>query len=195
MTTRILAAVTATAVLATAAFWHFSPYLALNRMNSAAKALDAETFNAHVDYPRLRENLKAEFSSHFARRAAPASEPDNQFARAGLEMGNMIGQKMVAGMVDAMVQPDVVMRAMKAGRLQAQDRGEEPQLGGPEAADAKEPDWTSDREGLNTFVVYVGEPGEARAERMGLVMERAGFASWRLTGVRLPQSLGTKPAG
>jgi hypothetical protein len=188
MTSRIIAAVAATAVLATAAFWHFSPYLALHRMNTAAQALDAETFNAHVDYPRLRENLKAEFSAHFARQAAPAN---NALARAGMEMGSMIGQAMVGGMVDAMVQPDVVMNAMKAGRLDAQEAGVEPRLGGKDAADA-EPDWTTDREGVNTFVVYVGEPDDTQEQRVGMVMERSGFASWRLAGVRLPATLGAQ---
>jgi hypothetical protein len=188
MSNRIIATVVATAVLATAAFWHFSPYLSLNRMNTAAKALDAETFNAHVDYPRLRESLKSAFSAHLAGLSPSQSAEASQ---ASMDLGGMLGQKMVDGMVDAMVQPEVVMNAMKAGRLEAQERGQAPQLGGENAA---EPDWSSAREGLNTFVVYVGEPGDTQAERIGMVMERAGFASWRLTGVRLPASREVNPA-
>jgi hypothetical protein len=42
----------AIALLALAAYWYWSPFLALKQIQSAARAQDADAFNRHVDYPR-----------------------------------------------------------------------------------------------------------------------------------------------
>ena len=46
-------------ILTIGASWYWSPFLAIKQMQSAAKVGDADTFNDYVDYPRLRESLKA----------------------------------------------------------------------------------------------------------------------------------------
>lgn len=42
------------------AYWHYSPYLALKSMRTAAEQKDAESFNAHdpsIDCPRKRNAI------------------------------------------------------------------------------------------------------------------------------------------
>ena len=51
------------AIFALGAYWYWSPFLVIRQMQSAAKVGDADAFNDHVDYPRLRESLKGHLNS------------------------------------------------------------------------------------------------------------------------------------
>ncbi|HEU5068648.1 MAG TPA: DUF2939 domain-containing protein [Sphingomicrobium sp.] len=47
--------------VASGALWYFeSPIWTLKRMRDAAQSRDADALNAYIDYPALRESLKAE---------------------------------------------------------------------------------------------------------------------------------------
>ncbi len=163
----------AVALVGVAAYWYWSPVLALGQLKSAAKAMDGESFNAYVDYPRLRESMKDEVMT----KVAGVSPSDKSTGAAGL-----LGQVFVSGMIEALVRPEMVMRMMKEGAVQ-------PEAEQAAAKDDSKTDWSSQREGLNTFVAYVGDEGEPQEKRLGLVMERSGFASWRLVGMRMPAPL------
>ena len=104
-------------VLAIAAYWYWSPLLAVHQLQSAAKAGDADTFNDHVDYPRLRESLKGQLTAAFTEHMASQQAPDNDFGKAGAALGAMLGMAMVDKMVDAFVRPETVMRAMQEGKM------------------------------------------------------------------------------
>jgi len=54
------------AVVAVAAYWYWSPFLALKQMQSAVRAQDADAFNRHVDYPRLRDSVKSQMAARMA---------------------------------------------------------------------------------------------------------------------------------
>jgi hypothetical protein len=101
------------ALLAVAAYWYWSPFLAIREMQSAAKANDAETFNTHVDYPRLRESLKGQFSLLMGEQMAKSTDSSDPFAA----FGTMLGLAMADKLVDAMVRPETVMRGMQSGRF------------------------------------------------------------------------------
>lgn len=159
-------------VLAVTAYWYWSPLLALHQMQSAAKARDGASFNERVDYPRLRESLKSSLLGHDAEQ--PASD-----SRAG-SMGRAIGEALVGRLIDGLVQPQVVMRMMEQGKLKPTR---------PESTTndrTQEKDVISERVGTNTFIAYVGQPGESKEQRLALVMERSGFATWRLVGLKAP---------
>ena len=46
--------------------------------------------------------------------------------------------------------------------------------------------WTSERKGVDKYITYASKPGEPEDRRVGLVLERSGFANWKLTEVQLP---------
>lgn len=160
-------------VIAVAAFWYWSPFLALRQLQAAAKAGDGPAFNERVDYPRLRESVKTSILGQQA--AQPAS--DSTFG----SVGRAFGEALVGRMIDALVQPDVVMRMMEKGRLKVESSESDA------AADEEKKDWFSERDGANRLTAWVGKTGQAKEERLGLVMERYGFASWRLVGLNMPQ--------
>lgn len=174
-------------LVAVGAYWYWSPVLALKQMQSASKAGDADTFNDHVDYPKLRESFKGQLSAMFTGGTSTQPSAGNEAARAGTALGNMLGLALVDKMVDAFVRPEVVMRAMQEGKMMPQRglAGSAPQE--PVAQSEDSAVWTSERVNVNKYIAFVAKPEDAPEKRVGLVLERSGFASWRLTEIRLPR--------
>jgi hypothetical protein len=185
------------AVLALAAYWYWSPWLAIHQMRNAAKAGDAAAFNERVDYPLLRENLKGQLSGAIGARAGERSESGSDIARAGAALGSLFATAMVDRMVDAFVRPESVMRIMQEGKLMPRREPrakapsdapaeEEGEAEGGQSTSKREPIWTTERQGVDTFILYARRAGQAEDRRTGLVFQRRGFASWVLTEIRLP---------
>lgn len=161
------------------AYWYWSPYWVLHQMKAAAESGNADKFNARVDYPRLRESLKGQLAAAMTAEMTKSNSGDGMDA-AGAAFGAMLGMAMVGGIVDAMVRPEVVMQAMTEAKLDPRNSGTS-ETKKRELDDVK---WSSERVGADKFIVYDSKPSEA--ERVGLVLERAGFADWKLTEIRLP---------
>ena len=53
-----LVALLLTVLAGTLVYAYASPYLTISRIRRAASAGDADTVNAHVDFPALRESIK-----------------------------------------------------------------------------------------------------------------------------------------
>lgn len=176
-----------------ASYWYWSPFLAMNQMAQAAEEKDADSFNSFVDYPRLRESLKGQFQARMGASFAAQSE-ENPFAG----LGAMLGMAMVNQMLDAMVRPEFVMRAMQEGKVRLErDRAYEDTQsapstangGGPSEAERKELKLVHDRKGVDKVVSYIVDPNRPSAplsERVSFVFERSGFATWKMTELRLP---------
>lgn len=114
MKARLAAAALAVIVVALGAWWYFSPFLAVRALQQAARAGDAATFNAHVDYPSVRQSLKVQLSGLLARKlGGGGGESTNPLAA----LGGMIGQRLIDPLVDALVRPETVMAALQNGRL------------------------------------------------------------------------------
>lgn len=185
MKSNTLRAVVVVVALAVVAYWYWSPFLAIHQMREAARTGDADTFNDYVDYPRLRESLKGQFSSRLTEKMASDPEPKNEYAKAGAALGSMFAAALVDKMVDAFVRPETVMRAMQQGKVM-------PKRSSAEAASAVAVDeadkvrWTSERKNVDKLIAYGGKPGQSENQRVGFVLERTGFARWKLTEIRLP---------
>jgi hypothetical protein len=218
----LLAALVVAAV-GVGAWWYFSPFLAVRDLQRAAQAGDADAFNAHVDYPRLRQSLKLQFSGLLAQKLGVSRDASNPMAA----LGGMIGERLIEPLVDALVRPETVMAAMQSGRLGATARGlaADPALGapaiparpeasaapappetapapgtaatGPAApAPADKPRWRIDRQGMSRMTAYAIDPARAQepdADRLALVFERSGFVDWKLTDIRLPARATIRP--
>ncbi|MGJ7509649.1 DUF2939 domain-containing protein [Variovorax sp. GT1P44] len=203
MKSRSLLAAALILLAALAAYWYWSPFLAVRQLQTAAQEGDAETFNAHVDYPRVRDSLKGQFS------AIVAQKLGTQHSRNPLAaLGSMIGLGLVNQLVDAMVRPETVMAAMKNGQLAKPAAAPSPPAPPPQAAGeapsaadtAPPPDraptenkarWVIERQGPSKITAYAVDPAKPDApnsERLGLVFERSGFVDWKLTELRMPAS-------
>lgn len=139
-------------------------------MRSAAQAQDANAFNQYVDYPKLRESLKGQFGARMADVMGKSNSGDNEFAKAGAAIGAALRMALVDRMIDAMVRPQMVMKAMNEAKLQspgsASKRAELP---------GRNAQWNVVRKGVDRVIAY-GQDGEKKAGGVGFVVDRSGFA-------------------
>jgi hypothetical protein len=172
------------ALAALGAYWYWSPYVAVYQMRSAAEKLDADAFNQGVDYPKLRESLKGQFAATMAERMASTSNKSAGGAESlGAALGSILGMALVDRFVDALVRPEVVMSAMQQGRLEAEANAPS----APVSREREEVDWHLDRPTLDKVIAYTTSKAERDVPpRVGFVLERSGFADWKLTEIRLP---------
>ena len=66
MKLKTIAGVLALTTAVVGGYWYYSPHLALKSMQAAAQQKDADKFNQHVDYPKLRESFKGQMSAIMA---------------------------------------------------------------------------------------------------------------------------------
>ncbi len=59
-------AVVLLAALVVGGYWYWSPFLAVKQLQSAADERNAKAFSEGVDFPKLRESLKQQFSTMLA---------------------------------------------------------------------------------------------------------------------------------
>ena len=93
-----------------AAFVFLRPYFILGEIKSAAKSGDAERLAELVDFPALRENLKAQLNANFMKHMSQDLQ-GNPFAGLGM----MLGTALVDKMVDSFVSPSG-LAAITAGQ-------------------------------------------------------------------------------
>lgn len=185
MNVKVIGSVLAAAAISLGAYWYLSPYAAMHSMRSAAEARDADAFNQYVDYARLRESLKGQFAAALAGEAGKAAGSSQS---GGAALGAMLGMAFMDKMIDAMVRPEVVMGLMNNAKLNGQQQA----AGGPKDSSTSDVKWTFERKGMSRLIAYGAKEDETTSaassapEKVGFVFEREGFASWRLTEVRLP---------
>src|SRR5438270_5643504 len=163
---RIAALAAALIVIASATLWYFeSPAWTLKGMKDAAQSHDADALNGYIDYPALRDSLKAAL---MARMMEEAQKDKSGFGGLGLA----VGSAMMGPMIDALVSP----AGMRASLLA------ETHVNAPAGASAlhvpKEP--VIVRRNFSEFVVTAKNQPNS-----GLVFKRHGL-SWMLSGVELP---------
>lgn len=178
-------AVVAAVVVAAAcigAYWHYSPYLAMKSLRAAAEARNADAFNEKVDYPKLRESLKGQLAAMVADNLGTGASPGNQFEA----MGSAMALALINPLIDAMVRPELVMKAMSKGELSMKPTRAE---AGQPAEQEREPKWDVERVSMNKVIAYAQDAKDSGTAKFGAVFERSGFADWKLTGLSLPQEL------
>lgn len=165
-TGKIAAIAAALIVIASAGLWYFeSPAWTLKGMKDAAQSHDADALNAYIDYPALRESLKAELT---ARMMAEARKDNSGFGALGMAFGSAV----MGPLIDGLVSPAGMRTALLAER----------QENTPLAASAlhvpKQP--VILRRNFSEFLVASRDQPDS-----GLVFKRHGL-SWKLSGVELP---------
>ena len=189
------------AIVAVAAYWYWSPYEAMWQLKSAAQSGDAAAFNEHVDYARVRESLKSQFAILLESKLnKPASGSNNGMAGFGPAFGAKLGMVLVNRFVDAIVRPETLMRAMQRGELLpvAKTPSATPMPSRENAVlqagvepKSNKLKWDYERQGVSTVFAHAtspNRPDELNQEKLGVVLQRSGFATWKLVEVRLPAS-------
>ena len=95
----------------------------------------------------------------------------------------MLGMAMVNQFVDAFVRPEMVMQMMKDGQVKV---GKPAASAPTTASGGDDPKWVIERKGLDR-VIAIPQKGTnpVTSEDLRFVFERSGFATWKLTEVRI----------
>jgi hypothetical protein len=154
-----------------------SPYYAALNLKSAAVSGDPDRLEAAVDFPAVRESLKAQFSVALTRRMN--REPDMRDSPlAGL--GRLMMPVLVDRMVDAVVDPDA-LAALVRGSRSLRER-QPPHTQNPDVR--YDYQWVSP----DRFRVKLSN-SRTREEGPSFLFERRGFAGWKLITLELPPDM------
>ncbi len=139
-------------------------------MKDAAQSNDADALNAYIDYPALRESLKAEL---MARMITEKQKDKSGFGALGMALGSA----MLEPLIDRLVTPAGMRAALLANRQENME---------PAASALRVPeDPVIVRRSFSEFLVTT-----KRQPRSALLFERHGL-SWLLSGVELPPDKST----
>jgi len=90
-----------------------SPYVTLYEFGQALRHSDANRVASMVDFPAVRESMKASIGAMMIRQMKESRDSNNPFAAAGLAIMTPI----VNGMIDTMVTPAGLVAMMKSGKM------------------------------------------------------------------------------
>jgi hypothetical protein len=169
--------VAAVAALALAGAYFGSPYLAVNSVAQAAKAGDTDKLNRLVDFPAVRDGLKADLSTAFTQRLN-ASAPGGQGGLSGLAA--QLVPVLVGKIIDTMVTPAGVATMIDTGR--APPAGA-PAPAGPSANPGPRLKTSLNWKGLGEVSVDTESDKRPGAS---LIFTRQGLFAWKLTRIGLP---------
>lgn len=143
-----------------------SPFLAAQDLGQAFKNGDRDRLAADIDFPAVRENLKADVRAKLmANMANDASMKNNPFAA----LGAMMVPTIVNNLVDGYVTPEGISTFIK-NQTNTSPNGR--------------PKFNASYAGLNRFII-ASEKGEG-SDQVRLIMERHGLFSWKVERIELP---------
>lgn len=154
-------------LVAASALFIASPGLCLMRMSAAAQNKDASTFVSYIDFPKLRENLKADLNAQML--ANMSKSPDTGFAA-------LLGPTIINNMIDAYVTPAAAERMM-AGDMKVNPSGSGDRL---TFSPPTEGAWEFAYTGINEFRVISNN----RGEKIAFTLERSNLIFWKLVRVQ-----------
>ena len=166
-------------------YWLASPYFAIHEIKSGAQGRDADKVIKYIDFPAVRDDLKAQLIGIMTKNMQTDPEmASNPFA--GLAAAFVV--PMVNSMIDTYVTPSGIKGLMSSA---PQDQATAP-TGNPiesamkeQSAELKETlsGASLNYDGLNRFIVTSKTP---EGKEVSLKFNRFGFADWKLVSIGLP---------
>ena len=164
-------------VLIVGVWFFFTPYIATHNMKKAAETNDSATMSSYINFPSLKESLKANFNAMLAKEFVKGENTDPMEA-----LGAALAVAFINPMIDALVTPESLSMMMK---------GVEPNLtqeksgAGNNPNDKSDTETTMGYESFGRFAVNVKQKGTS-GEPMIFVFHREGLITWKLASLRLP---------
>lgn len=180
---RILRSLLVVVALAVVVWAYFAPHLTMRSMRLAAERGDAAALAAHVDFPAVRDDLKAQFS------AAASDRIGGDGSGGWRDFGAALATAAAAPAIDALVSEESLM-LLFAGR-DISRRGRAALVAEtPDASSTSivsRPRWNPEMgyADLSTFTVRF-DLNDDPALPATLVFKRHRLLWWKLSAVRLP---------
>jgi Protein of unknown function (DUF2939) len=190
MKQKTLVKIVGVVVLGGAVASYVSPYLTLHAMRSAIVDQDADAFASDVDFPAVRESLRAQILIMMQNKLSnDADLKDNPFAGVGM----MLGMGVANQVIDTMVTPAGVMQMMANAGPKRVEKGAEvpvPDASSAARSSSASADYSVRYRNWSTVAVEGRRQG---AEPAVFTFKRSGLWSWKLTAVTFPPELLSAP--
>lgn len=158
--------------------FYFTPHFSIYNLKKAADNKDSVALSDYVDYPSLRESLKANINAKMAKEVFKEKE-SNPFQVLGAALATLFIDRMI----EVFITPESIAIMMN---------GEKPRL---EKTESVQNSKTSSEESnietlrsyenFNRFVVKIKKKDSPEGP-IELVFKRDGIISWKLSALRLP---------
>jgi len=172
----------ALAIVLLGAALYFGPHWTVYRMRQAIVARDAQALVSHVDFPALRESLKAQLMLKLAGSGAGGGDGQKQNPFAAL--GQAFAAGLVGQLIDGIVTPDGVMLMMQAGKVSAAPAqappAAPPRTDAPAESRPKAPDYQLQYLDFSTVRIRA-----AQDQGTAFILRRHLVFGWKLSGVEL----------
>jgi hypothetical protein len=160
------------------AWFYWSPRLAARNLRDAAQSGDVEELQRLVDFPTVREHLKADLKTSMMRSMDTADQ-------SGLgSLGTAFGGMMMDGLVNEVVSPSGISALVRHGSVDTASTS---------SPRAPATDIRMGYRDLNTFVITSRDLDNPPSDTVNFVLKRRGL-SWRLVRVVIPQLSSGAPA-
>ncbi len=175
MKNRVFLASLIALLIAGAGGWYFfSPGYAMSQLADAAREGDEDQLRQRVDFPRVRDALKADLRAKLA--STFASDETEGFGK----LGAALGMAMIDPMVEGFVTPESIGSMVRNGKLNRPGEQQDAEAKSPSG----EAEWAIERDGISRFKA---KPVAKDVENPpALVFERDGLG-WRLVEIDLPE--------
>ena len=157
-----------------------SPFWAARQFKQAALSADVDRIEKAVDFPAVRESLKAQLTPALTQ--TMQSDPDlraNPFTGLGL----MMMPAIIGKMVDAVVTPEAISAMMKSGRVVRRQT---------KASTHAKVDYTYGYRDLDHFAVTALAADTKADDAPTFVFERRGLLAWKLVRIEVPAAALTR---
>jgi len=167
-----------------AILYYASPYWAVHQMKKAVRTRDAAALSHYVDFPAVKESLKASFSAQLNQKMGGEKE-NNPLVALGMAMVGAV----LNPFIDTLVSPEglaTMMNGNKPDPTNPQVPTDSTEHDG-KPNHHKKPNVKMGYESPNRFVVRVS-PKEKQDQEIDFVFLREGLLSWKLSAIQFSHS-------
>lgn len=167
-------------VVISSVWFYFTPYIAAKNMKKAAESNDPVALSSYINFPLLKESLKANFSATLASEVVN-NKDNNPFAA----LGAVLAAAMINPIIDALVTPESLAMMMNGKKPNIDNNAQNKDI--PKTAD-HDADVSMNYQNFDTFVVSVKNRISQDAPVV-FVFLREGLFSWKVSSIRLPTNI------
>lgn len=162
--------------------FYYTPHWAVSNMKKAAENRDADTLSEYVDFPSLKESLKANFNAMMATEVSN-NMSDNPFGA----FGAALATAFINPMIDNLVTPESLAMMMKGEKpeLKKTNRKNEKKTSNTSSNTNENTEMTMSYDNFNSFIVTTKEKNSSD-DPVKMIFKRHGIISWKLSALRLP---------
>lgn len=162
-------------------WFYFTPHLTVHSIGLAVKAKDVEKLSTYVDFPAVRENLKASLKAQVSEKMARELQ-DNPFASLGVALASTLINPLVNGLLTPeglaqLLQGQLPDNTTHSNTIEHYDATSDERQLDPAT------ETSMSYESFDRFAVTITRAG---SKPIGFVLHRDGLFSWKLAEIRLP---------